>query len=110
MNSPEPQRAVSESCVGALRTFAYFLATGTVGLPLLDGIDYWQTMRNEPSLIEQAVAIFGNVLRTDESGRVTNAKDAERRAAAYIRQYMTGEEAQPPFESWEVELHGPFGG
>ena len=100
---------LGESTVGALRTFAYWLANGSVGLPLLDGIDYWSTMREEPSLLEQTVAVFGNVLRLDERDVVRNAKEAERRAAQYIHQYMTGSPAEPPFEPWELELHNPFG-
>jgi hypothetical protein len=109
VNAGGSQRALSESAVGALRTFAYFLATGAVGLPLLDGVDYWETMRAEPSLIEQTLAIFGNVLRVDDQGVVLNAKVAERRAAQYIHEYMTGQAADPPWEEWETELHGPFG-
>jgi hypothetical protein len=109
MPEPARQRALTESAVGALRTFAYFLATGTAGLPLLDGIDYWPTMQAEPSLIEQVMAIFGNVLAVDERGVVVNAKAAERRAAQYIHQYMTGQPADPDWEDWETELHGPFG-
>lgn len=100
---------MSASTVGALRTFAYFLAAGSAGLPMLEGIDYWDAMREEPSLIESAFAIFGNVLEVDEQGVVTNAKLAERRAAQWIRGYMTGEPVEPPFEEWEEELHGPFG-
>lgn len=109
MDAGEAQRALSESAVGALRTFAYFLATGTVGQPLLDGVDYWETMRAEPSLIEQTLTIFGNVLRVNEQGLVLNAKAAEQRAAQCIHQYMTGQAADPPWEDWETELHGPFG-
>lgn len=109
MSSPKTRRALSESAVGALRTFAYFLATGTAGLPLLDGIDYWPTMREEPSLMEQTLAIFGNVLRVDERDVVVNPKVAAQRAAQYIHQYMTGQPAEPPWEDWEIELHGPFG-
>jgi hypothetical protein len=31
----------------------------------------------------------------------------ERRAAQYIALYVSGQSAEPPFESWEVELHEP---
>jgi len=48
---------------------------------------------------------FTNVIEVDESGQVTNAKHAEKRAAQYILQYVAGRQAEPPFESWEVELH-----
>ena len=30
---------------GALRLFAFWLANGTVGLPLLTDVDYWTVMR-----------------------------------------------------------------
>lgn len=104
-----PPKQLSASTIGALRTFAYWVANGTVGSDVVEGIDYWQEMREGPSLMEQVFAIFANVLRLDEQGQVLNAKAAERRAAQYLRQYMTGEPADPPFEDWEVELHAPFG-
>lgn len=110
VNPTDTAGRLSGPTVGALRTFAYWIASGTAGQPLLEGIDYWQVMREEPSLMEQAFAIFGNVLRLDQDGTPINARAAERRAAQYIRQYMTGEEAIPDWEDWEVTLHEPFGG
>ena len=104
----EPYR-LAGSTVGALRTFAYWMANGSVAQRLLDGTDYWSVMGQEPSLVEQTFAIFGNVLVLDEDGEVLNAKRVERRAAQYIEQYITGVQASPPFEGWEVELHNPFG-
>lgn len=98
---------LSGPTVGALRTFAYWIANGAAGLPLLEGIDYWQVMRDEPSLMEQVFAIYGNVLRWDANGKPINARTAERRAAQYIRQYITGEPTDPPWVGWEVELHEP---
>lgn len=90
---------------GALRTFVYWLANGTVGLPLLEGIDSWSVMRAEPSLMEQAVAILANVLRLHDAGNPVNAKQAERRAAMWIRQYCDPSfTADPPLEGWEIEL------
>ena len=96
---------LSSGASGALRTFAFWIANGTLGLPLLEGIDYWPEMRKSPSLLEQTVAIFANVLTLDEEGNPTNAKAAERRAAMWVRQYCTRAEADPPFEGWEVALH-----
>ena len=96
---------LSPGVSGALRTFAYWIANGTLGLPLLEGVDYWSVMRDEPSVLEQAVAIFANVLTFDEAGKPTNAKHAEQRAAMWVRQYCTGEPAEPPLEPWEVELN-----
>ena len=98
---------VSHSFSGALRTFSYWIANGTVGQPLLDGIDYRSILQEEPSALETVYAIFANVVELDENGEVTNAKWAERRAAQYILQYMTGKKADPAFEDWEVTLYGP---
>jgi len=96
--------------VGALRTFAGWVARGTVGLPILEGVDYWDTLREEPSLMETVFAVFGNWLIIDADGTAVNAREAERRAAQYIHQYMTRIEADPPFAAWETALHKPFGG
>ncbi|OGT88714.1 MAG: hypothetical protein A2286_07315 [Gammaproteobacteria bacterium RIFOXYA12_FULL_61_12] len=99
---------LSHSFSGALRTFSYWVATGSVGHPLLEGIEYRQTMLEEPSLMEMAYAIFANVIEFDEQGEPINAKYAERRAAQYIRSYCDPEYVvTPPFEAWEQELYGP---
>ncbi len=95
-----------KSVSGAVRQFSYWIANRSVGHPLLEGIDY-SCIFEEPSALEQAYAIFANVLEVDGEGRVTNAKAAEKRAAQYIRQYVEGSKyvVEPPFESWEVALH-----
>ena len=97
---------LSHSVSGTLRTFSYWIANRSVGHPLLEEVDY-SSIFHEPSALEQAYAIFANVLEVDESGRVMNAKHAERRAAQYILSYITGEQPQPPFEDWEVHLYDP---
>jgi hypothetical protein len=56
----------------------------------------------KPSAFEQVYAIFANVIEVDESGWVTNAKDAEKSS---ILQYVAGRQVEPPFEGWEVALH-----
>src|SRR2546425_1207795 len=89
---------------GALRQFSYWVANGSVGHALLEAVDYSCIFR-EPSALEQVYAIFANVIEVDESGQVTNPKHAEKRAAQYILQYVAGRQVEPPFESWEVELH-----
>ena len=96
---------LSESVSGAIRQFSYWVANGTVGNPLLNDVDYRVILTQEPSALEAAYAIFANVLEFDDTGEVTNAKHAEKRAAQYILQYMTGTPADPPFEDWETELH-----
>jgi hypothetical protein len=95
---------LSPSFSGALRTFSYWIANGTVGRPLLEGVDY-SCIFSEPSALEQAYAIFANVIEIDESGTVLNAKYAERRAAQEILRYVTGQPVEPPFEDWETYLH-----
>jgi len=97
---------LSHSLSGAIRTFSFWMANGTVGLPLLEGVDY-SCIFSEASGLEQVYAIFANVLELDEEGRVINAKYAERRAAQYILQFVSGKPANPPFEDWEICLYAP---
>lgn len=94
---------LSHSVSGAIRTFTYFMASGTHYL--LKGVDYILLYGEEPSAIEQVYAIFINVLQVDDNGTVTNAKEAEKRAVQYLRSYCNGEEIVPPYEDWEVALH-----
>jgi hypothetical protein len=76
---------LSESFSGALRTFAYFMSSGTHFM--LEGVDYLSLYGNEPSAIEQVYAIFVNVLELDENGQVMNAHYAQKRATDYLRAY-----------------------
>lgn len=97
---------LSNSFSGALRTFAYFMASGTHYN--LQGIDYLSLYGNEPSAIEQVFAIYVNMIQLDENGQVLNAKYAEKRATDYLRVYCNPSfEVQPPYEDWEVTLHAP---
>jgi hypothetical protein len=96
---------LSHSLSGALRTFAYFMSSGTHYM--LEGVNYLELYGEEPSAIEMAYAIYINVLELDENGVVLNAKYAEQRATQYIRQYCDPNyTADPPFEAWETELYG----
>lgn len=98
---------VSHSISGAVRKFSYWLANGTAGVPLLDGIDYFDEFKESPSLLEQVYAIFMNNLEIDENGEVQNVKYAEQRAAQYIKQYCVPDyTAEPSFDgSEELELY-----
>jgi hypothetical protein len=58
---------LSPAFSGTLRTFSYWIATGSVGSPLLKGIEYRQIMLKEPSLMEQAYAIFANVIEFERA-------------------------------------------
>ncbi len=93
---------------GALRTFSFWVANGTLGQPLLDGLDYRETLMREPSALEMVYAIFANVIELDADGSVLNAKHAERRAASWLRSYLDPSFApSPPLEDWETKLHAP---
>jgi len=95
---------LSNSFSGALRTFAYFMASGTQNT--LKGVDYIPLYGNEPSAIEQVFAIYANVIELDEAGNVLNAKYAEKRATDYLRSYCDRSfKVEPPYEDWEVALH-----
>lgn len=97
---------ISNSFSGALRTFSYFIASGTHYQ--LEGVEYLDLFGEEPSAIEQAFAIFANVIQLDDKGNVLNAKYAEKRAVDYIRSYCDSNfEVNPPYEAWELELHSP---
>ena len=97
---------VSNSYSGALRTFAFFMSSGTHYM--LEDVDYIPLYGNDPSAIEMAYAIFANVLEFDESGQVLNAQHAQKRATDYVKAYcVRGFKVEPPFEDWEVELHYP---
>ncbi len=88
-----------------IRTFSFWVANRTVGMPVLEGVDY-SCIFSEPSALEQAYAIYCNVLDLDEAGTVINDRQAQHRAAQYIRQYCEPSYVvEPPFEDWEVHLH-----
>lgn len=91
---------------GALRTFAYFMSSGSHHM--LKGVDYLVLYGEEPSAIEMAYAIFANVLELDDAGEPLNAQYAQQRATDYVRSYLDSSfKVEPPFEDWEIELHGP---
>jgi len=97
---------VSHSVSGAVRRFSYWLANGTVGNPILEGIDYFDEFKESPSLLETVYAIFINNLELDENGNVLNEKYAEKRAAQYIKQYCVEDyKAEPEFSFNEIELY-----
>ncbi|CAY70054.1 Hypothetical protein KP2612_004176 [Komagataella phaffii] len=95
---------LSSSVSGAVRTFTYFMASGSHYM--LKDVEYISLYGDEPSAIEQAYAIFINVLEMDENGNVTNMSHAEKRATDYIRSYCDPSfTVQPPYEDWEVALY-----
>ncbi len=102
----ETRVKLSNSFSGTLRTFAYFMASGTHYL--LKDVDYLCLYGDEPSAIEQVFAIFANVLELDASGQVLNAAYAQKRATDFLRSYCDPTfEVAPPYEEWETALHEP---
>ena len=98
---------LSQGASGAIRRFAGWVARGSVGHPILEGINYWDELKDSPSQMETCFAIFANVLELDEHGEPVNEKYAERRAATFLYQYCTGmlPPGEPDLEFWEVELY-----
>lgn len=97
---------LSNDLSGALRTFAYFMASGTHYM--LEDVDYLSLYGEEPSAIEMVFAIFANVLELDESGNVLNFAYSQRRATDYLRAYCQPEfKVSPEYQEWETSLHGP---
>ena len=74
---------------------------------MLEGINYWDELKDSPSQMETCFAIFVNVLELDEHGEPVNEKYAERRAATFLHQYCTGElpPGETALEHWECELY-----
>src|SRR5258706_15626118 len=98
---------LSHGASGAIRRFAGWVARGSVGHPMLDGIDYWDDLKDSPSQMETCFAIFANVLELDGQGEPLNEKYAERRAAAFLYQYCTGvlPALELELEPWECQLY-----
>ncbi|MEW2498932.1 hypothetical protein AB0878_00455 [Amycolatopsis sp. NPDC047767] len=76
---------LSHGASGALRRFAGRVARGSVGHPLLDGIDYGDDLRDSPSQMEALFAIFANVLELDDQGEPVNDDDGHYDGAAVRR-------------------------
>ena len=97
---------LGNSFSGALRTFSYFMSSGTHYM--LQGVDYLNLYGSDPNAIEQTYAIFANVLELDENGQVMNGTYAQKRATDYLNSYCDlSFQVVPPFEDWELALHEP---
>lgn len=95
---------LSQQFSGALRTFSYFMSSGTHYM--LKGVDYMPLYGTHPSAIEQAYAIFANVICLDANGSVINFEYAQKRATDYIHAFLDPSfKVVPEFEYWECELH-----
>jgi hypothetical protein len=98
---------LSEDVRAEMRLFAYYLANRTLDLSVLEGHEYGDLFE-DPSALEQAVAIWSNVVEMNESGRVRNAGLANHRVAQFVRSRVDHRYVvEPAFAEWELELHGP---
>jgi hypothetical protein len=95
---------LSEDIRSCLREFAWSLANGS--LDMGEDLDYRHLLQQEPAFIENVFALWANVLEVDEKGRVINDGEARTRVEQYIRTWLDKDfKVDPPFESWEFELH-----
>ena len=91
---------------GAVRQFSYWFVHGTLGYPILEGIDYLRELSADSSCMEMAFSIFMNNIELDNEGNVLNYRYCERRAAEYIRRYFEPDYSlDKPFEDWELKLY-----
>ncbi len=98
------QQTIYPDVKAVVTRFVYNMWNGQLEPETLRGHDYGQTLHHEPSAAEQAIAIFLNTLRLDDRGLVLNAREAEHRAAQYIRSYLDPSyHVDPPFTSTETE-------
>ncbi|QZT38106.1 hypothetical protein K5X82_04195 [Halosquirtibacter xylanolyticus] len=97
---------LGESFSGALRTFAYFMASGSHYY--ISHLNYIELYDEEPSVIEQVFAIYANVIELDDNRVVINGRYAQERACQYIRFHMEEDYVvKPPYEEWETALWQP---
>lgn len=99
-------RSIDVDLRAVVTRFVYNMWNGLVEPSLLSHLNYRQILNDEPSAAEEMVAVFLNVLTLDADGHVTNAREAEVRAAQYLRSYCEpAYEVDPPFEQSELVLH-----
>jgi len=74
---------------------------------MLEGINYWDELKDSPSQMETCFAIFANVLELDERGEPVNERFAERRAATWLYRYCMGglPPAEADLQSWGRQLY-----
>jgi hypothetical protein len=98
---------MSYGASGAICGLAGWVACGSVGHPVLEGISYRDALQESPSQLETCFAIFASMLELDDRGQPINEKYAERRAALWLCRYCTG--ALPPGKAdlgvWECALY-----
>jgi hypothetical protein len=56
---------LSHGASGAIRRFAGWVARGSVGHPMLDGIEYWDELKDSPSQMEICLAILSSPMSSN---------------------------------------------
>lgn len=102
---PENTHALPDGLRLAIHEFGFWYANGSLGYPLLEGIDYLRILIGHPSQVQSAFAVFAYTLRLDDEGNAVNAKEAEFRAAQFIREFCDPNyQADPPATPGECAL------
>ena len=98
---------LSHRASGAICRFAGWVARGSAGHPMLGGIDCREELKDSPSQMEICCAIVADVPELDDQGESADDKYAERRAAAWVYRYCTGElpPGEADLEAWKCELY-----
>ncbi|NTF42395.1 MULTISPECIES: hypothetical protein [Rhizobium] len=92
---------------GAIARFSLWIANGSVGYPLLEGVDYSEVL-HEPSAMETLFTVFTNNMELNEEGAPLNSRYCEERAAQWLRQYCDPDYVvDPPWADHEHEPHWP---
>jgi len=78
--STAPRPRVRDNRRPTIDEFAGWVARGSVGHPMLDGIDYWDDLKDSPSQMETRFAIFATSSNLTTRASPSTRKYAERRA------------------------------
>ena len=99
---------LSEDFRSYLRFFAFYVGNGSLCDEVFGDFDYRARLLEDGNALEQLFAIYTNVLELDDRGKVLNNEIATKRVAQWLRSWLDNAYSlHPPFEPWELELHGP---
>ena len=114
MKTKEGNFKLSVSVRSALRFFTYYYSNQSLGF--VSGVtklveeSYLEEMNEMPSNVEMMYSVFANNIEMDVEGNVVNFDHAVKRAAQFVASCLFDVESkyvvEPPFEDWELELHG----
>jgi hypothetical protein len=98
---------INEEEFAPIKSFVNSLIDGTLGAGVLNDFNYWESLADFGSALEEIFAVFSNVLIFSEKGAAANFEDASRRAAQRILVWHLGEKysPEPEFRDEELFLH-----